>query len=96
MTASSFLLLPPQAGAAVGTQLFPLLVASFPTTIKGQQAMFLVGSAIAFVGSAVVFFLVPDRRFNLSEEDDAFRTYLEENGWNTEENMGVADAKDAA
>lgn len=49
----------------------------------------LIGSAIAFCGAACVYFLVPDRKFTLEEEDEAFKAYLEENGWDTEGMMGL-------
>jgi len=49
----------------------------------------LIGSAIAFCGAACVYFLVPDRKFTLEEEDEAFKAYLQENGWDTEGMMGL-------
>jgi len=36
-----------------------------------------------------VYFLVPDRKFTLEEEDEAFKAYLQENGWDTEGMMGL-------
>ncbi|KIR28132.1 hypothetical protein I307_00648 [Cryptococcus deuterogattii 99/473] len=72
-----------KAGAAVGTQAFPLTEARFVTTLKGQQAIFLVGSGICVVGAIVVMTLVPNRRTQLEDEDVEFRKYLEENGWGT-------------
>ncbi|KAK4688669.1 hypothetical protein P7C73_g1427, partial [Tremellales sp. Uapishka_1] len=72
-----------KAGAAVGTQVFPLIQARFSTTVKGQQAIFLVGSALCVVGAVVVMTLVPDRSRQLEDEDVAFKRYLQENGWDT-------------
>ncbi|OCF38547.1 hypothetical protein I317_07681 [Kwoniella heveanensis CBS 569] len=72
-----------KAGAAVGTQIFPLIQARFSTTIKGHQAIFLIGSAICLVAAIVVMILVPNRRAQLEDEDTLFRQYLEENGWDT-------------
>ncbi|KAL0247457.1 hypothetical protein I308_104496 [Cryptococcus tetragattii IND107] len=77
-----------KAGAAVGTQVFPLIEARFATTLKGQQAIFLVGSGICVVGAIIVMTLVPNRRAQLEDEDVEFRKYLEENGWDTSD-MGT-------
>ncbi|WVO24078.1 uncharacterized protein IAS62_005442 [Cryptococcus decagattii] len=70
-----------KAGAAVGTQVFPVIEARFATTLKWQQAIFLVGSGICVVGAIIVMTLVPTRRAQLEDEDVEFRKYLEENGW---------------
>ena len=43
-----------KVGAAVGTEVFPIIMKQFPTAVKGQQAIFLVGSAICAVGAALV------------------------------------------
>ncbi|AAW44414.1 metabolite transporter, putative [Cryptococcus deneoformans JEC21] len=72
-----------KAGAAVGTQVFPLIEARFATTLKGQQAIFLIGSGICVVAAIVVMTIVPNRRAQLEDEDVEFRRYLEENGWDT-------------
>ncbi|EEB90177.1 hypothetical protein MPER_11653 [Moniliophthora perniciosa FA553] len=77
-----------KAGAAVGTQVFPIIMNKFPSTIKGQQAIFLVGSAICVVGAALVWFLVPDMDEQLESEDAKFKKYLEENGYDTSD-MGI-------
>lgn len=72
----------------MGTQVFPLMEARFATTLKGQQAIFLVGSGICVVGAIIVMTLVPNRRAQLEDEDVEFRKYLEENGWDTSD-MGT-------
>ncbi|ESK93933.1 metabolite transport [Moniliophthora roreri MCA 2997] len=77
-----------KAGAAVGTQVFPIIMNKFPTIVKGQQAIFLVGSAICVIGAALVWFLVPDMDEQLESEDAKFKKYLEENGYDTSE-MGI-------
>ncbi|KAJ8090285.1 hypothetical protein PM082_018881 [Marasmius tenuissimus] len=79
-----------KAGAAVGTEVFPIIMKQFPTALKGQQAIFLVGSAICIVGAALVWFLIPDMDSQLENEDAKFKKYLEENGWDTSE-MGFAN-----
>jgi nitrate/nitrite transporter NarK len=70
-----------KTGAAIGTQIFPLIQQRFPTVIKGQQAIFLVASAICALGAVWVMWLVPNRRAQLEDEDVLFTKYLEENGW---------------
>lgn len=72
----------------MGTQVFPLIEAHFAATLKGQQAIFLVGSGICVVGAIIVMTLVPNRRAQLEDEDVEFRKYLEENGWDTSD-MGT-------
>lgn len=72
----------------MGTQVFPLIEARFATTLKGQQAIFLVGSGICVVGAIIVMTLVPNRRAQLEDEDVEFRKYLVENGWDTSD-MGT-------
>lgn len=67
----------------MGTQVFPLIEARFATTLKGQQAIFLIGSGICVVAAIVVMTIVPNRRAQLEDEDVEFRRYLEENGWDT-------------
>nr|XP_019013164.1 uncharacterized protein I206_02661 [Kwoniella pini CBS 10737]OCF51945.1 hypothetical protein I206_02661 [Kwoniella pini CBS 10737] len=72
-----------KAGAAVGTQVYPLIIARFPTVIKGHQAMFCIGSATCLLCAVIVMTMIPDRRAQLEDEDVEFREYLEANGWNT-------------
>ncbi|KAF9001400.1 MFS general substrate transporter [Hymenopellis radicata] len=79
-----------KAGAALGTQVFPIIMDKFDTTVKGQQAIFLVASAICVLGTLVVWFLIPDRDAQLENEDALFKKYLEENGWDTSD-MGLCE-----
>lgn len=62
----------------MGTQVFPLIETRFATTLKGQQAIFLVGSGICVVGAIIVMTLVPNGRAQLEDEDVEFGKYLEE------------------
>ncbi len=62
----------------------------FDTPVKGQQAIFLVASAICALGTLVVWFLIPDRDTQLENEDALFKKYLEENGWDTSD-MGLCE-----
>ncbi|KAK7470524.1 hypothetical protein VKT23_001949 [Stygiomarasmius scandens] len=74
-----------KAGAAIGTQVFPLIVDRYEDEVKGQQAIFLIGAAISVVGTLVVYFLIPDRDCQLESEDKLFKEYLEQHGWDTSE-----------
>jgi MFS family permease len=49
-----------KAGAAVGTSALIPVYESFEDHIKGQQAVFLIGSAISVVGTLCVWFLIPN------------------------------------
>jgi hypothetical protein len=65
----------------VGTQVFPLIVARFPTVIAGEQAIFLTESVICVGGALVVWGLVPERRGQLEDEDVKFGRYLKVHEW---------------
>lgn len=49
-----------KAGAAVGTTALSAALASFDDRLKGQQAIFLIGSGISVAGTLCVWFLIPD------------------------------------
>jgi len=49
-----------KAGAAVGTSALIPLVDKFDDPLKGQQALFLIGSGISVVGTLCVWFLIPN------------------------------------
>lgn len=72
-----------KAGAAIGTQVFTPIQDSFSTTEKGQQGVFLIGSAFAIVGGVIAWVLIPDKERDLESEDVRFRAYLEEKGFDT-------------
>ncbi|CAI6335162.1 unnamed protein product [Periconia digitata] len=78
-----------KVGAAIGTTTLSEALASFDNPTKGQQAIFLIGSAISVVGTLCVWFLIPDAPVNLEDEDVRFRNYLEANGYDTKE-MGLS------
>lgn len=48
-----------KAGAAVGTSALIPIVDNYDHKLKGQQVLFLIGSAISVVGTLVVWFLIP-------------------------------------
>ncbi|KAH8805298.1 major facilitator superfamily domain-containing protein [Xylogone sp. PMI_703] len=70
-----------KAGAAIGTEVFTPIQNSFSSTEKGQQGVFLIGSAFTIVGGLISWFLIPDMSKELETEDERFRRYLEENGY---------------
>lgn len=72
-----------KAGAAIGTQVFTPIQNSFSSTQKGQQGVFLIGSAFALVGGLISWFLIPDKERELESEDVRFRAYLENHGYDT-------------
>ncbi|PVH97467.1 MFS general substrate transporter [Periconia macrospinosa] len=81
-----------KVGAAIGTTVLSEALASFDDTLKGQQAIFLIGSAISVIGTLCVWFLIPNAPINLEDEDVRFRDYLEANGYDTKE-MGLGSDK---
>jgi Na+/melibiose symporter-like transporter len=72
-----------KAGAAIGTQVFTPIQDSFSSTEKGQQGVFLIGSAFAIVGGLIAWFFIPDKERDLESEDVRFKNYLEEKGFDT-------------
>ncbi|KAJ5948084.1 hypothetical protein N7466_001099 [Penicillium verhagenii] len=74
-----------KAGGAIGTQVFTPIQASFSTDQKGQQAVFLIGSAFTIVGGIIAWYLIPDMSRELETEDARFKAYLEENGYDVSE-----------
>ena len=74
-----------KAGAAIGTQVFTPIQDSLGSGQKGQQGVFLIGSAFAIVGGIIAWVFIPDMERDLEGEDVRFRRYLEENGFDTSE-----------
>ncbi|WQF77056.1 Putative major facilitator, sugar transporter, major facilitator superfamily [Colletotrichum destructivum] len=77
-----------KAGAAIGTTALSAALASYDDRLKGQQAIFLIGSGISVVGTLCVWFLIPDAPKHLEDEDVRFKKYLKANGYNTSQ-MGL-------
>ncbi|GKT55901.1 metabolite transporter [Colletotrichum tofieldiae] len=77
-----------KAGAAIGTTALSAALASYDDRLKGQQAIFLIGSGISVVGTLCVWFLIPDAPKHLEDEDVRFKKYLEANGYDTSQ-MGL-------
>ncbi|KAL1407795.1 hypothetical protein Q8F55_007230 [Vanrija albida] len=72
-----------KAGAAIGTQVFTPIQNAFEDEFRGQQAVFLIGSAVSILGGIVTYLCIPNMDDQLENEDMAWRAYLEENGVDT-------------
>ncbi|CAN8102019.1 unnamed protein product [Discula destructiva] len=84
-----------KAGAAIGTQVFASIQTAYSDdSSKGDQVAFLVGSAFAVVGALVALFVIPDVSRRLDDDDEAWKKYLAENGW--EASWGDNVTKDPA
>ncbi|TVY90609.1 Glycerophosphoinositol permease [Lachnellula willkommii] len=83
-----------KAGAAVGTSVFKPILASFgDSTYKGNQAVFLIGSAFALVGAFTSWYLIPDISNRLENEDEVWKAYLRENGYEIQWGEEDSDTK---
>jgi len=82
-----------KVGAFVGTWAFPPMINDFggPNSVKGNTGPFWLGSAMAAFSALVTFFFIkPLTHDGMLAEDAAFRSYLEDNGWDTSQ-MGLTD-----
>ncbi|KAF9586227.1 Plasma membrane permease, mediates uptake of glycerophosphoinositol and glycerophosphocholine [Lunasporangiospora selenospora] len=76
-------------GAFVGTTVFKPAIATFGKNssgvhdeILGQSRVFIMASCLALLGSVFTYFLIPDySKKGLHEEDEVFRQYLADNGF---------------
>ncbi|RFU27243.1 hypothetical protein B7463_g9090, partial [Scytalidium lignicola] len=82
-----------KAGAAIGTAVFRPILASYGDSVyKGNQAVFLIGSAFAFAGAITSWFIIPDISTKLDNEDEAWKQYLHDQGYNIQ--WGDEETKD--
>ncbi|KAK5717066.1 hypothetical protein LTR15_008954 [Elasticomyces elasticus] len=81
-----------KAGAAIGTQVFTAILGAYVDTGKGDQVVFLIGSAFAVIGALIALFVIPDVSRNLNDQDESWKKYLVDNGW--ESNWGDEVTKD--
>ncbi|KAJ6502188.1 hypothetical protein C8R45DRAFT_1092079 [Mycena sanguinolenta] len=58
---------------------------AFPSTFKGQQAVFTIGSAVSLIGAIVTMLTIPANSIDLEEEDESWRDYLKRNGEDVKE-----------
>ncbi|KAK7910672.1 major facilitator superfamily domain-containing protein [Apiospora marii] len=71
-----------KAGAAIGTQVFTAILNSYTdNTTKGNQVAFLIGSGFAVLGALIALFVIPEVSRRLDDDDQAWKQYLQENGW---------------
>ncbi|KZM21847.1 transmembrane transporter [Ascochyta rabiei] len=71
-----------KAGAAIGTSVFKPILASYgDDTVRGNQAVFLIGSGFAVLGMLVAWFFIPAHPPNLVEEDENWKVYLQDAGY---------------
>ncbi|KAF5621985.1 metabolite transport GIT1 [Fusarium sp. NRRL 52700] len=70
-----------KAGAAIGTEVFTAILSSYTDTVKGNQVVFLIGSAFAVLGALNAWFVVQDGEKHLEKEDQIWKDYLLEHGW---------------
>ncbi|KAF6834652.1 major facilitator superfamily transporter [Colletotrichum plurivorum] len=71
-----------KAGAAIGTQVFTAILNSYTADpSKGNQVAFLIGSGFAVLGAIIALFVIPDVSRRLNDDDEAWKKYLAENGW---------------
>ena len=65
-----------KAGASIGTAVFTPILASYGESVfKGNQAVFLIGSAFAATGAVSSWYLIPDMNLNLEDEDVKWKEY---------------------
>ena len=76
-----------KAGAAISTTVFTII-----DNKAGDKATFLIGAAFAVLGACIAYFVIPDVSSSLDDEDEAWKVYLEENGWIAE--WGDRESKD--
>jgi len=82
-----------KAGAAIGTAVFAPILASYGDSVyRGNQAVFLIGSGFAAAGALTSLFIIPEISNRLEDEDDAWKVYLKDNGYDIQ--WGDEDTKD--
>lgn len=82
-----------KAGAAIGTAVFAPILASYGDSVyKGNQAVFLIGSGFAAAGAISSWFIIPDISNRLENEDEAWKKYLQEMGYEIQ--WGDEETKD--
>ncbi|KAG9524487.1 major facilitator superfamily transporter, partial [Aureobasidium melanogenum] len=80
-----------KAGAAIGTTVMSHVYDSYDDQQKGQQVLFLTGSAISVVGTLVVWFGLPHYLPELETEDARFEAAMQAEGFAP--NVEVQDTK---
>ncbi|KAJ6160312.1 hypothetical protein N7470_003708 [Penicillium chermesinum] len=71
-----------KAGAAIGTQVFKPILASWgDDESRGTQAVFLIGSGFAVLGALLAWFVLQDSSKVLDHGDQEWKDYLESHGY---------------
>ncbi|OJD14170.1 hypothetical protein AJ78_05457 [Emergomyces pasteurianus Ep9510] len=71
-------------GAFVGAYVFPIIQNNAPNPVRSGQDPFFVASSLSLFAAALALFLLPHIGQNtITAEDERFRRYLEENGYDT-------------
>ncbi|KIM32935.1 hypothetical protein M408DRAFT_20266 [Serendipita vermifera MAFF 305830] len=83
-------------GAFVGTWIFKPIITAFggPSSVRGNTGPFWIGSGFALLSALIVLVGVrPLTHDGMMEEDEKFRTYLEQHGYDTSQ-MGLKTVSD--
>ncbi|KWU44597.1 MFS general substrate transporter [Rhodotorula sp. JG-1b] len=81
-------------GAFAGIWAFPAIIDSFPAGPKQTSGPFWIGSGLAFVSAIVVLLLIKEiKQDGMRQEDEAFRQYLADNGYDVSQ-MGAPEEVD--
>jgi nitrate/nitrite transporter NarK len=76
-----------KTGAAIGTEVFTPIQERL-----GKRWTFIIAAICGIAGILITYFFIPDNKGeDLAIEDEKFRAYLTQNGWNGE--MGEDDLK---
>ena len=71
-----------KAGAAIGTQVFTAILNAYTDDPEyGNRVAFLIGSSFAVLGALVAIFVIPEVSRRLDDDDEAWKKYLAEHGW---------------
>lgn len=88
-----------KAGAAIGTEVFKPILASWgDDESRGTQAVFLIGSGFAVLGALLAWFVLQDSNKVLDHGDQELKDYLAAHGysnieWGTEQRPTEPDEK---
>jgi len=85
-----------KVGAFIGTWIFPPIINDFggSSSVKGNTGPFWIGSGFALLSALIVLVGVrPLSHDGMMEEDEKFRAYLEENGYDTSQ-LGLKEVVD--
>lgn len=76
-------------GAFVGTYVLPIAIKNASTPVQKGQHPFFISSALCILSAFLAFFLLPTiNQDTITHEDERFRVYLEEHGYDTS-SMGM-------